>query len=647
MLALAYACALLLLAAGAQGQSIPVSFNHGVASGDPLSDRVILWTRVTPRETNATKLAGMSIPVTWVVSSKPSFATVQATGKATATADSDFTVKVDAQGGLKPEVTYYYKFVAGLGLESPVGQFRLPPPAGKPLEQLRYAIFSCSNWGWGYFNAYDAATRYDLDFSVHLGDYIYEYGADTYPAPDQAVRFQPGPLGLQPPTEAISLADYRARHALYRQDPGLQALSASAPMIAAWDDHETANDSWMDGAENHQPNEGSWAVRKAAAIRAYHEWMPTRVPDPKNPISFYRSFQFGNLATLLMLETRLLARTNPVPGKLPDAFTTVGAMGFAALPPSQWTKSMADAAKAFAAQGDAIRNSPDRQILGAQQLAWIKSTIKDSLARGTTWQLYGQDTVMLGQIPPDLEKAAATAKGAKKQLWSGALANLTGAGAASTTVYTKTARWSYLQGLPFPVSDAIKAGVRVVLALARYRVNFNFDCWSGYQAEKARFLKAVTGGAADAKRSNKLNAVIYGGDSHNAWAGVQSVNGSVVATEFDGMGVTSPLAHCCFEDYFPFVPTDLMAAGFLASNPDLVYSNIEDKGFMLVTLTQQKHRLEMLKVSTIASMKYQLQCDAAFESIKQLPCQPPERGQPYSGIMPLNSGLARYSSALP
>ncbi|KAL4437159.1 hypothetical protein ABPG75_004298 [Micractinium tetrahymenae] len=546
---------------GCSGAVHSCVFQSWCGPGDPLSDSIILWTRVTPRETNATKLAGMSIPVTWVVSSKPSFASTQASGQATTSAARDFTVKVDAKGNLRPGVIYYYKFVAGLGIESP---------------------------GMGFLQWYDAATRFDLDFTVHLGDYIYE------------------------------------------QDPGLQALSASAPIIAAWDNHETAKDSWKDGAENHQPNEGSWADRKAAGVQAYHEWTPTRVPDPSNPVSFYRSFQFGNLATLMILETRLLARTNPVPGNLPDAFATVGALGFAALPPSQWNQNMADAAKAFAAQGDAIRNSPDRQILGAQQLAWVRSTTKDSLARGTTWQLYGQDTVMLGQLPPDLEKAAATAPRDKKQLWTGALANLTGPDAASTTVYTKTARWSYLQGLLFPVSAAMKAGGRVVLALARYLVNYNFDCWMGYQAEKARFLQAITGGAADAQSSDELNAVIYGGDSHNVWAGVQSVNGSAIATEFDGMGVTSP----GFEDYFPYVPTDLMAAGFLASNPDLVYSNIEDKGFMLVTLTKQKHSLEMLKVSTIASMNYRLQCDAAFEvkagsrSIKRMPCQSPLRARP-------------------
>lgn len=649
MVAIAALLCLLAAAAGVTAQEIPVSFQHGVASGDPLSNNIILWTRVTPRELNETALATLTLPVKWVVSMSSSFSSIAASGQFTTSADRDFTVKVEAYG-LKPGKSYYYKFAAGV-ITSPVGRFKLPQAPGKHQEQLRYAIFSCSNWGWGWFNAYDAATRYDLDAWIHLGDILYEYGVDQHPSPSQAVRFQEAPMGLQPATELLSLSDYRKRHALYRQDPGMQALSASAPLISAWDDHEVANDAWTDGAENHQPNEGSWQARKAAGVRAYHEWMPTRVDPRADVFAFYRSFQFGDLATLMMLETRLSARTNPVPGTLPDAFTAVGGLGYASKPPSEWNQQMETAIKDFKASGDAIRNQTDRTILGHQQLEWVRDTTRDSLAAGTAWQLYGQDTVMLDMYAPDLEKAIEQEKKtSRKAQWQAALTNLTDAGQShTTTIYTKTPRWSYLQGVTIPVTATMKYAIRTIVALARFKVNFSYDSWMGYTAERSRFLEAVSGGAEDAGKTSKLNAVVYGGDSHNAWAGVQKVEGSVVATEFDGPGVTSP----GFEDYFPFIPNDLLAAGMLANNEDMAYSNLEDKGFMVVTLTHKTHRLQMMKVSTVGSMKYELSCDAAFtvaagtKALKRTECQSAPKGTPYASMVSMTGSLGRTSSALP
>eukprot|EP00929_Paragymnodinium_shiwhaense_P123400 TRINITY_DN9722_c0_g1_i10.p1 TRINITY_DN9722_c0_g1~~TRINITY_DN9722_c0_g1_i10.p1 ORF type:complete len:288 (+),score=41.37 TRINITY_DN9722_c0_g1_i10:325-1188(+) len=209
-------------------------------------------------------------------------------------------------------VWYNYAFSCGTA-QSTVGRFRLPPPGDQSLESLRYATFSCSNWAWGYFAAYGVAAALaendKLDFWLHLGDFIYEYGADYYPKPQDAVR-----LGLEPTHEIVSLEDYRLRFSLYRADSELQRLSAAAPLISVMDDHEVANDAWVYGAKNHQPKiEGPWAERRDAAFRAYHEWMPTRVflqEGRSKPASLgMRSFEFGNLATLLTLETRHKART--------------------------------------------------------------------------------------------------------------------------------------------------------------------------------------------------------------------------------------------------------------------------------------------------------------------------------------------------
>ena len=246
------------------------SFNHGVASGDPLPGSVIIWTKLTPRISMTTGFADNLI-VDWRVSTNALDLTSDSlpphNGTAYAKAETDFTVKVDVKNLLQGK-TYYYAFYAGAA-RSPVGRFRVPLSWKTPLQELRYALFSCANWGWGYFNAYDIASRLDLDFWLHLGDFIYEYGPeDHYPYPTMAVRYGPEPGGLQPPHEIVTLDDYRRRFALYREDPGLQALSAAAPVIAVWDDHEFANNPWVDGAMNHQPDkEGPWDVRKAAAVR--------------------------------------------------------------------------------------------------------------------------------------------------------------------------------------------------------------------------------------------------------------------------------------------------------------------------------------------------------------------------------------------
>lgn len=233
-----------------------VRFAHGVASGDPLSDRVILWTRLS------TEAPG-EVQVVWEVSSRPDFTTLVRSGSTATSTTRDMTIKVDVTG-LSPGTSYWYRFQAS-GNVSASGRTRTLPTGS--VAQLRLAVFSCANHPAGYFNAYaDAAARTDLDATVHLGDYIYEYGAGGY-ATQSASALGRAP---QPATEILSLADYRARHAQYKTDPDLQALHAAAPMIAVWDDHEVTNDAYTNGAENHQASEGkgpTWKVLPGAAQR--------------------------------------------------------------------------------------------------------------------------------------------------------------------------------------------------------------------------------------------------------------------------------------------------------------------------------------------------------------------------------------------
>ena len=317
-------------------------FLHGVASGDPLTDRVILWTRVSPPPT----IVG-DIPGIVTVADDPALRVNPRSFATTALAARDWTVKLDATG-LQPGHTYYYRFSA-LGFDSPVGRTRTAP-AGD-VSHLRMAVVSCSNFPFGFFNAYRfVARRADLDVVLHLGDYIYEYGDGEY-----------GDLRpCEPPGEILTLSDYRTRHAQYKTDPDLQEAHRQHPWICVWDDHETTDNSRRDSANNHTEGvEGVWQVRKAWGQQAYDEWMPIRLPEPGNPDRIWRSFQFGNLVDLWMLDTRLYDRDDEV-----SAITSPEII------------------------------NPDRRLIGPIQRDWLLGGLSDSTA---TWKLIGQQ-VMFGQL---------------------------------------------------------------------------------------------------------------------------------------------------------------------------------------------------------------------------------------------------------
>ena len=309
-------------------------FRHGIASGDPLSDSVVLWTHLTTEETSA--------DVSWVIARDPGLTDVVAMGSETTDGLRDFTVKVDVTG-LEPATTYYYRF-EGAGTTSRVGRTRTAP-AALP-ERLRFAVMSCSSFNHGYFHAYrHVAERADIDAVLHLGDYIYEYGPGEYG----------GVRDAEPLREIVSLDDYRQRYAQYRRDGDLQAIHQQHPFIVVWDDHETANNSYRDGAENHDPaTEGDWEARKAAAFQAYLEWMPIR--ETGEPLQIWRSIRYGDLVELLMLDTRIWGRDEEA---TPET-----------------------------------RNDPERAILGADQEAWLFDRLANSTAQ---WKVLGQQ-VMFGHF---------------------------------------------------------------------------------------------------------------------------------------------------------------------------------------------------------------------------------------------------------
>ena len=333
------------------------TFAHGVASGDPQRDRVILWTRVTPVELSET------VRVHWAVASDPGMKQIRQSGRFVTDRRRDFTVKVDA-AGLKPALTYYYQFEAR-GVKSPVGRTRTLP-TGR-VDRLRLAFASCANYPFGYFNAYARiAERNDLDFVLHLGDYIYEYKLGEY-----ADRQLAGTRDVVPTHEIVTLEDYRLRYALYRTDPDLQEVHRQHPFITVWDDHETANNSWRDGAENHNPDhgEGEWRDRRRHAVRAYNEYMPIRDASLSDD-RIYRSFRFGDLADLLMLDTRLHGRDKQIDIKSGE--------------------------KDIAANDPQIADAK-RTLLGADQEAWLERELRGSQRHKQPWRILGQQ-VMMAQL---------------------------------------------------------------------------------------------------------------------------------------------------------------------------------------------------------------------------------------------------------
>lgn len=278
----------------------PNPFRHGVASGDPLPHQAIFWTRISAPGLD-------EIPVILRVYTDYALTALVYEGVEYARSQQDFTVKFDP---LLPHAntTYYYQFES-LHYVSPIGRTKTIPEAQAAVEHARFAVLSCSNYPQGYFNVYrQVAKRPDLDLVIHLGDYIYEYAQGEY-ADAQLTNERP----VDPPHAIVSLGDYRRRYALYRSDDDLQECHRQHPFICIWDDHEIANDTWREGAENHSPEQGDFAARKRAAIQAYHEWMPIRRTMPDEYTEIYRSFDYGQLLSLIMLDTRVVGAINKPP----------------------------------------------------------------------------------------------------------------------------------------------------------------------------------------------------------------------------------------------------------------------------------------------------------------------------------------------
>ncbi|MCM1957833.1 alkaline phosphatase D family protein [Acinetobacter modestus] len=537
--------------------TLQVNFEHGVASGDPLQDRVILWTRLTPSDSSA------RLQVTWEIALDQQFKQIIKTDKVTTAAAQDFTVKVDATG-LKSNQSYFYRFSFGDKI-SPIGQTKTLPTS---TSKVSFAVCSCSNYPAGYFYVYREMAKQDVDVVIHLGDYIYEYGADGYAAEDAAKLGRT--LAADNNKEIIKLDDYRKRYALYRKDKDLQSLHHRHPFIVIWDDHELANDAWREGAENHTEetanakNEGKFSERKLAALQAYFEWMPIRPVDNQH-IKIYRQFNFGGLVNLMMLDTRIIARDeqleygkfiNPMTGKL-DAV-------------------------AFQA---ALFNST-RTIMGETQREWLlgnkeKNIIGVIQSSNATWDVLGQQILMTKMfVPAELLQALAEITAGNPSLDTLNKMN------AQITELVKL-KLRLIQGDPtLTAQDKAR-----VLTVAPY----NLDAWDGYFAER----EIVYGTLAQLKKK----VVVLAGDTHNAWSSnLYSKDGVFVGVELATSSVSSP----GLEKYLN-IPLDQLQQfefAFTTLIDELNYCNLNQRGYLIVQFDETQVQSQWIYVDSIKKPEY-------------------------------------------
>lgn len=511
----------------AQARS-PTAFNpvfrHGVASGDPDATSVVLWTRLS---------ATAVVQVEWELAADAGFARIVQQGRFSTGPERDHTVKVLADG-LEPGGRYYYRFRAK-GVTSPVGRTRTLP-VGK-LDRLGIALASCSNYAFGFFNAYDAIARdAAVEFVLHTGDYIYEYGADGWGG-DVAKR-----IGRvhQPANEIVSLSDYRTRHAQYKTDAGSQAMLAAKPLLACWDDHESANNPWTGGAQNHQADkEGDWAARREASIRAYFEWMPVREPGAgRSRMQFWRTYVFGDLATLSTLETRHSARAEQV-----DYLA--------------YSKTIASHADARAMERDAI-GAPGRTMLAPELEADLAAAWTRSKQVGQPWRLIGNpmpiartrvpDVVALGLIP-DPEAMAKPEVSARVLAWKG--------------------KWN------LPLSP---------------------DTWDGYEWARERLY-------AQARSAGVNDLVFLTGDSHSFWANrLADAAGRPAGIELGTAGISSPGDFV--ESGFDLATAAKLDRAFEEHNPEVVWTDNLHQGYVRLVLGRSGGQVDFVAVSTVLSQRY-------------------------------------------
>jgi alkaline phosphatase D len=545
-----------LAACGGSSSSLPpAQFLYGVASGDPSTDRVILWTHAKRPNLET------DVNLTWQIASDYGFTAIVSSGTLVAANSAGNTAKVDATG-LTAGNTYYYRFTDETGAASPVGTTRTLPAV--TVTSVKFAVFSCTLYSAGFFNVYESALSSGAQYAIHLGDYIYEYGSDPSKFGNtDSTTIPPGTaasLGrvVSPANDIVSLSDYRARYALYRSDPNLQALHAKMPWITVWDDHEFTNNAYSTGAQNHDPvTQGDWTTRKSIAAKVYHEWMPIRTPDVSNLFKIYRKFDFGTLFTLHMVDTRIEGRTKQVYGWYGDPFDP------RAPQPNPW----ADYAAGLTPVGGVFPDAANK-MMSDLQFNWLTGNIA---AATTTWQIMGNQDIMAKLWYPATVVAA----------------NAQGAAAFQTAVGT------YL---------GLKA-TNPTAAAAVPKVPLNMDSWDGYPINRETLLQTI--------RATGKKFVTLSGDSHNAWFNdLRTLDGAnKVGVEFATTSVTAPgYESAGLGSLAPFIDGSAVAAGANGTSAGLIddvnYVETQSRGYLLITVTAANVKGEYVFVDTVRSKYY-------------------------------------------
>ncbi|MDT0540650.1 alkaline phosphatase D family protein [Croceitalea sp. P059] len=531
------------LGGGNDNDVIP-RFLHGVGSFDPIANAVIIWTRFTPTADEVQQ----AIRINWQMATDIDFQNIVKEGMQYANLENDFTIVQDVTG-LNSNGKYYYRFMQeDLAVTSMIGETITLPEAGVPVDNLKVAVCSCSNYPAGLFNVYDAIANSDADLVLHLGDYIYEYQVGGYGTNENT-----SVLGREhdPATEILSLEDYRLRYRQYRTDEGLQLAHQKKPFVVVWDDHEITNDAYNEGAENHDESEGDYEARLQRAIQVHSEYLPVRT-DTLGVI--YRNFEYGNLVNLVMLDTRIIGRDKQL--SFTDFFGAGGAFDFA---------GFADAL------GD-----PSRALMGQEQLAWTANAVGGSSAK---WQVLGQQVLMGTMTVP-----------AELLILIGQVA------AGDTSPETLSALQTAIVDLSTLKARALAGDPTLTEAeLGRLaaQVPYNLDAWDGYAVEREQLYGILNG----------KSAVVFAGDTHNAWHNILTdINGNKVGEEFACSSVTSP----GFEGIFGTDPATIagIEQAFTLLIDGLQYFDAKQRGYVLAEFTQGAATASYRFIDTLASAAY-------------------------------------------
>ena len=508
-----------------------IYFNYGIASGDPLSTQVIIWTHAKYNNLDN------DVYLRYEVSLDEIFTKIVKSGIVSTNKSVDFTVKVDVTE-LEPNTTYYYRFINinDKTNSSPIGRTRTIPDLSSNVDVINFAVVSCSQYAHGYFNVYQDIGRLDdINAVIHLGDYIYEYGINgsynDYGRPLSASRIS------NPLNECLTLDDYRKRHAQSKSDTDSQYMLSRHPLISVWDDHEIANNCWEFGAEYENPGL-EYIIRKNNAIKAYHEYMPIRTGV--DPHIIFRTFDFGNILSLHMVDTRLYRRDKQV--SLQELL----------IEPTKYRE---------------ILYSPTRKLLGPSQLDWLAEKMNQS---SNPWQVIGNQVIM-----------------AKTQLPVSILIN------ANDQVLLLKSITDYLNALNTPPEERTPEQNALLNPNINPLYGYNLDAWDGYPAEREKLYEII-------KELDK-NVIVLSGDSHNSWFNYLNNDANqLIAKELAVTSVTSP----GFESIFPDIPPNVLQQLLETLFPDVKWIDTYRRGYLISTYTKTTVSANWKFINTIDTLYY-------------------------------------------